>query len=155
MTDRSLLSQIGQEIESLASYIATCKEAMDTDPGEPPSVISQLSRYNYETMLEILNQETNSDVSVEKGRENAMREALHSYLMQYAPGKKDLARYITAISLYLTFYAKQPLHPPDMVTDDIRIEKRDDEYYCTGKNRYLYDEPSLCRFCVCKPYIPE
>ncbi len=49
-------------------------------------------------MLDILNQETDLDVSVEKGRENAMREALHSYLMQYAPGKKDLARYITAIS---------------------------------------------------------
>ena len=78
-------------------------------------------------MLEILNQETDSDVSVEKGRENAMREALHSYLMQYAPGEKDLPRYITAISLYLTFYAKRPLHPPEMVTDDIIIEKRDDE----------------------------
>ncbi len=80
---------------------------MDTDSGEPPSVISQLSRYNYKTMLEILNLETDSDVSVEKGRENAMREALHSYLMQYAPGKKVLARYITAISLSRTFYAKR------------------------------------------------
>jgi hypothetical protein len=33
-----------------------------------------------------------------------MRETLCSYLMQYAPGKEDLARYIIAKSLYLTFF---------------------------------------------------
>jgi uncharacterized protein (UPF0305 family) len=147
----SLLSWIRREIESLGPYIETVKREIDTHNKEPSSAISLLANYNYITVLEIRDIEIHGlQLSGEEEQVIAMRDALRSYLEGYAPGQKNLARYVTAISLYLTFYALRPLHPPEMNADGFRIEKRGDLYYCTGKTQFVHEKGSLCRFCVCK-----
>lgn len=68
-----------------------------------------------------------------------------------APGQRDLKEYIRIISTYLTFIAKEPLHPPGMfVNEKQKIFKRDNIYYCPGKSTHILEEMSLCKYCVCR-----
>ena len=153
--DTPLLSRIQQDIRELAPFIDTIREDIEQHACDPPSVISLLAEYNYQTAGEILNHSSDPMVWIDNAKEQAMRDELNQYLAQYAPGMKDLNRYVTAISLYLTFFANRPLHPPGMQIGDIMVWMRGGEYYCTGKIRFMHEKLSLCRFCVCKPSRPE
>jgi uncharacterized protein (UPF0305 family) len=144
------LSWIKEELNELAQYISQIHEEQLKHDGEPPTVISLLAGYNYSTALEIQSV-TTIFPHIRKGGEIEidMRKALTRYFEIYAPENDKLARYVTAISLYLTFYAKRPLHPPDLHTDEVWVEKIGDIYYCSGKSRYIDEDFSLCRYCIC------
>jgi uncharacterized protein (UPF0305 family) len=70
---------------------------------------------------------------------------------EYAPNQRDLKEYTRIISTYLTFIAKEPLHPPGMyVNENQTIFENNGIYYCPAKNKHILEEMSLCKYCVCR-----
>ena len=148
----ALLSRIRRDLDTIPEYTARIGQERQEKRVGPPDVVSLLGDYNYATYTGIRGQNTvEPDFPLDPVRVNACEEALHRYLDRYAPGNRELKTYVTAISLYLAFIARRPLHPPGVeLSQGIRITKREDAYLCTGKARYLRDPDSLCRFCICR-----
>ena len=78
-----------------------------------------------------------------------MRGDIGFYFDRYAGGDNETKRFTENISLYLALIAKKPLHPySEDKSDDVYL--LDGSYYCKGRVKYIHDEKSLCRYCVCK-----
>ncbi|MFA5236549.1 MAG: DUF2115 family protein [Methanoregula sp.] len=147
-----LLTRIRCDLDTIPGYIARIERENRGKREDPPSAISHLGDYNYATYTEIRSRDpVEPDFPVDPGAVKECEEALGWYLERYAPGNSELKIYVTALSLYLIFIARRPLHPPGMAfSDTIRITKRGDYYYCTGKRRYQDDPAALCHFCICR-----
>ncbi len=53
---------------------------------------------------------------------------------------------------YLTFIAKKPIHPPEMIfLGGKEIKKAENKYFCPVKNKQI-NLYSFCEFCVCEAY---
>lgn len=111
-----------------------------------------MSKYNCDNFNEIMNlsiDEVDDEIDEEKLED--FRDRIDHYFNLYAPDD-EFKDFIMAISLYLTFIAKRPLHPPGIeFSDGNRVYKIHDKYYCTGKSVLIQDKLSLCKYCVCKP----
>jgi uncharacterized protein (UPF0305 family) len=122
------------------------------DNGKNDSLNQIMSRYNLENFNAIMNtslEELNEEVDEEKLKD--LQNRIDHYFSLYAPDDEDFKEFINAISIYLTFVAKKPLHPPGIIfSNGKRVYKKDDVYYCTGKSIFIKDELSLCKYCVCK-----
>jgi|GEM_PF-494577 len=148
-----LLSRIRRDLDTIPDYIARIERERQEKREKPPRGLSLLRIYNYATYTDIRDRDSvEPDYPVNPGRVEECEEALHRYLDRQAPGNCELKTYVTAISLYLVFVARRPLHPPGMeLPQGSRITKRENSYVCTGKARYLRDPDALCRFCICRP----
>jgi len=153
MKASELLFCIRRDLEGLSEYILQIERERLIHAGDPPGVITYLGNYNYATLIEIRNRnEVFPDFEIDSAIVDEFGHVLDRYLDIYAPGAADLKRYISDISLYLTFIAKRPLHPPEMsFSGDISIVKNGEFFYCSAKRRFIEDDPSLCRYCVCRP----
>jgi len=149
MNASELLYRIRHDLGDIPEYIARIEQEQRAGSS---GILSLLGDYNYAVYTEICSRETISlDFEIDSTPVEKFENALNRYLDIYAPGKKDLKCYVLNISLYLTFIAKKPLHPPGVqFSDDIHIVKDGDFYYCSGKRRFLKDPFSLCRYCVCR-----
>ncbi|MGB8220518.1 MAG: DUF2115 family protein [Methanoregula sp.] len=147
-----LLIRIRRDLDTLSGYIARIEQERLVKREDPSGIPAYLGEYNYATYTEIRNRASvEPDFPLDSRIVKECEEALDRYLETYAPGQPDLKRYVTALSLYLIFIAHRPLHPTDLpISDHIRIVKRGNWYYCTGKRRYRDDPLSLCCFCVCR-----
>jgi uncharacterized protein (UPF0305 family) len=77
--------------------------------------------------------------------------SINRYMDTYAPDQTDFKDYIRILSLYKTFIAKLPLHPPEMqIPGGGKVYKKGKNYFCTAKQQHIHDEDSLCRFCTAK-----
>jgi uncharacterized protein (UPF0305 family) len=153
MNASGLLFRIRRDLRNLPEYIARIERERQAAEKDHSGVLALLGNYNYDTYTEICHHyEVAPDFRIDLSTVEEFENALNVYLDTYAPGKTDLKRYVSDISLYLTFIAKRPLHPPGVsFSDEIRIVKNGDYYYCSGKTRFLDDPSSLCRYCVCRP----
>jgi uncharacterized protein (UPF0305 family) len=153
MKASELFSQIRRDLTEISGYIAQIEDTRRACARDPPRTLTYLRDYNYATCTEILSRDMIApEFEIDSDTLEQFSFALGHYLDKYAPGKKDLKRYVSNISLYLTFIAKRPLHPPDKpFFEDIRIVKNGELYGCTGKRRFLEDPSALCRYCVCNP----
>jgi uncharacterized protein (UPF0305 family) len=153
MKASELFSQIRGDLIEVSGYIAQIEEARRTRARDPPGTLTYLGDYNYATCTEILSRDViTPDFRIDRGSVEKFELALDRYLDTYAPGNKELKRYASSVSLYLTFIAKKPLHPPEVpFSEEICIVKNGEFYYCSGKARFLQDPSSLCRYCVCRP----
>ena len=122
------------------------------DSGEKDSLNQIMSKYNLENFNEIMNfQPDKLDEEIDEVKLNDLKNRIDHYFSLYAPEDNDFKEFIKAISIYLTFIAKKPLHPPGIVfSNDERVYKKDNTYYCTGKRTFIKDNRSLCKYCVCK-----
>lgn len=147
-----LLSRIRRDLDTIPEYIARIERERQEKREGPRGRHSLLGDYNYATYTEICHRDSiEPDLSIDPGAVKECEDALGRYLDRNAPGNRDLKRYVTAISLYLIFIARRPLHPPGVpFSQETRITKSGDSYVCTGKARYRSDPFSLCRFCVCR-----
>jgi len=152
MNASELLSRIRRDLGDIPDYIARVEQEKQVRGKDPSRMLSILGDYNYSTYTEICHRNgVSPDFKIESTTVEEFETALDWYFDTYAPGKIDLKRYVSNISLYLTFIAKRPLHPPEVpFSDDIRIVKNRDFYYCSGKKRFLEDPSSICRYCVCR-----
>jgi uncharacterized protein (UPF0305 family) len=152
MNASGLLNRIRGDLGNLSEYIAWIERVRQAGGKDPSGIISLLGDYNYTTYTEICHRDgVSPDFKLDPATVEEFENAMDVYLTTYAPGKADLKCYVSNISLYLTFIAKRPLHPPGVpFSDEIRIVKNGDFYYCSGKKQFLDDPSSLCRYCVCR-----
>ncbi|MGB9979088.1 DUF2115 family protein [Methanobacterium sp.] len=111
-----------------------------------------MSRYNLENFNEIVNSSLDKlDEEVDEEKLKDLQERIDHYFILYAHNDEEFKEFIKAISIYLTFIAKKPLHPPGIVfSNGIEVYKKDGIYYCAGKPIFIKDKLSLCKYCVCK-----
>mgnify|MGYP000982997443 CR=1 FL=1 len=153
MQTSDLLTKIHYYLDEIPEYTAEIEMVKKTRNMTPSDPLHYLWDYNYATYNEIKTcDRIDPDFKIDSKIVEKFEHDLELYLDMYAPGKKDLKSYISAISLYLTFIAKKPLHPPDVpFSEDFHIVKKGEFYYCSGKGRFIRDPGSLCRYCICKP----
>lgn len=153
MKASELLEAIKDDLSTISEYISLMKCIHETNSKDSATESSILVEYDYAAYREIMNEACpNPDIVIESDRVEEFREALNRYFDEYAPGETDLRCYVTNISLYLVFIAKRPLHPPGIDVPDLKVIKGEDgHYYCSRKGKIFDGEPTLCRYCVCRP----
>ncbi len=85
----------------------------DTFDEKDKSVQYIMSRYNLENFNEIINssyKELDDEVDEEELKD--LENRIDEYFSLYAPDDEEFREFIKKISVYLTFIAKKPLHPP-------------------------------------------
>ena len=120
-----------------------------TDPRYRDPLTKQLAKYNSGVYDEIFSTEIDDDFEISDSVIKGMRADIGFYFSRYAGGDDENKRFTENISLYLALIAKRPLHPyGNDKSDDVYFD--DGEYYCKGRIKYIHDEKSLCRYCVCR-----
>ena len=109
-----------------------------------------ISAYNLENFNEINRSILKgNDYEIDEKELKDFRQSIDHYFSLYAPNDKEFKEFIKIISLYLTYIAKKPLHPPGIIfSNGSKVYQSDDSYFCSGKNIFIKDEVSLCRFCI-------
>ncbi|MBU4534985.1 MAG: DUF2115 domain-containing protein [Euryarchaeota archaeon] len=143
----TLLSQIKTDIKKYHDLLPPPENKPHDN-----SLESILSHYNQENFRKIM------DLKCEGLEENINEEALADFKNRidyffsiYAPDDLEFREFIKLISIYLSFIAKKPLHPPGTVFDNgKKVYQKGPHFICTGKNIFQKDEESLCKYCVAK-----
>ena len=116
------------------------------------SLMDIMSIYNFENFNEImgLSLKENDEEIDEKELED-FKMSIDHYFSLYAPDDIEFQEFIKLISLYLIYIAKKPLHPPGIIfSNGSKVYQSNGYYFCTGKNIFIKDEFSLCRYCIAK-----
>ena len=144
MKTSQLLLKLKKDMEKYESKL-------NPNPKKEP-VHQIMSRYNLENFNEIMGTSLEGlDESVDEEKLKDLQKRIDHYFNLYAPCDEDFKEFIKVISVYLTFIAKKPLHPPGIIfSNGKKVYKNGDSYYCTGKNIFIKDELSLCKYCVCR-----
>ena len=154
--NRKLLAQLQQEaqkwpLEMLEQQYNEWKAK--EYPVETDAYLNEKNAlYNIETMLELKYNSGNFFAeNIPMPYYPKFVDCINGYMDKYAPGQADFKDYIRILSLYKTFIAKMPLHPPDMqIPGGGKIYKKGKDYFCTAKQQHIHDEESMCRFCTAK-----
>ena len=118
------------------------------DDRYPDSATKRLAKYNSEIYDEIFSLKLNENFTVKDNIVENLKKDIDLYFEKYG-GDDDLRNFTKYISLYLVLIAKKPLHPfSEDKTYDVQL--LNGTYYCKGRIKYIHDENSLCRYCVCK-----
>lgn len=111
--------------------------------------IHKLSLYNLQNFLELKKTiSLNSSVSVDPDSVEEMENSLNKYLDIYSQNQEKFNAYIRITSVYLTFIAKKPLHPPDMFFNNQAFINKEGIFTCPIRREQIKQTDSLCRFCV-------
>lgn len=146
MKASKLLSMIRKDLEN---YPIEYLRNKITDPRYRDPLTKQLAKYNSGVYDEIFSTEIDDDFEISDSVIKGMRADIGFYFSRYAGGDDENKRFTENISLYLALIAKRPLHPyGNDKSDDVYFD--DGEYYCKGRIKYIHDEKSLCRYCVCR-----
>ena len=146
MKASKLLSLIKKDLEN---YPIDYLRNKVTDPRYKDPLTKKLAKYNTGIYDEIFSVEIEDDFEIKDGVIKNIRSDIGFYFDRYAGGDDETKRFTENISLYLALIAKKPLHPySEDKSDDIYFSEG--EYYCKGRMKYIHDEKSLCRYCVCK-----
>ncbi len=119
---------------------------------ENNSIVAIISAYNMDNFNEILGSVIQeNDNEIDDTDLEDFKLSIDHYFNIYAPDDQEFREFIKIISLYLTYIAKKPLHPPGIIfSNGSKVYQRDGNYFCTGKTIFIKDEFSLCRYCVAK-----
>jgi uncharacterized protein (UPF0305 family) len=144
-----LFSILKTEIEKYQSKITSNESLMDLKSN---SIHDTMSLYNLENFNEIMNSSfTGSDDKVDEKTLYDFIECMNQYFNLHNSDDEDFKEFIKIISIYLTFIAKKPLHPPGIIfSNGATVFIQNNSYYCTGKDVFINDEFSLCKYCVCR-----
>lgn len=152
-----LLLLLKEEAANLSSEYLAKVNGKETEDFQSPRgslrhKIACLARYNRKKFAELKDRDCPDifeDINTEKLEDFIFR--INKYMDEYAPDQSDLKEYIRIISIYLTFIAKEPLHPPGMfVNEKQTIFKQEGVYHCPAKSKHILEEMSLCKYCVCR-----
>ena len=135
--------------EDLKDYPIDYLRNKVTDDRYKDPLTKKLAKYNSGVYDEIYDIEITDDFEVKDSVIKNMRSDISFYFDRYSGGDDENKRFTEYISLYLALIAKRPLHPySEDKKDDVYYF--DGDYYCKGRMKYIHDEKSLCRYCVCK-----
>jgi uncharacterized protein (UPF0305 family) len=154
MNSLDLIASLRRRVESIhiSDEISpgTGNSPLEYVPGSIEYASDCLKRYNYEAYSEIKDPETTVDVvDVDDDAIMEFESILDAYMDAYAPNRLNLKNYIKLVSLYLTFVAKRPLHPPSIMAPDCNsgsATKR--SHYCVAGKAKLDERFPICRYCV-------
>lgn len=151
MKASDLFHIIKQDMERLSVYKSQIEQKL-LDDKEDSSIGSLMTRYNYQNLQEILNTSSiDPDFVIDDAQFADFEDSIDHYLGLYARNNVDLARYIKVISAYLAFIVHRPLHPPGLrFSDDAEVYEKGGKFYCSGKRKFIKEDMSLCKYCVCK-----
>ncbi|BDZ70800.1 DUF2115 family protein [Methanobacterium petrolearium] len=149
MKSSNLVIKIKKDLKPFKSKV-NCHNKDKNENIDPIHLI--MSKYNKDNFNEIMSLSPEEiDGEIDEGKLNEFKESIEYYFQLHAPDDGDFKEFILAISTYLSFIAKKPLHPPGIIfSDGNRVFKKQDKYYCTGKNVFIQETYSLCRYCICK-----
>ena len=120
-----------------------------TDPRYRDPLTKKLAKYNSSVYDDIFAKEIIDDFEIKDSIIKTMRADISFYFDRYSAGDDENKRFTEYISLYLALIAKRPLHPYSKDRKD-DVYFFDGDYYCKGRAKYIHDERSLCRYCVCR-----
>jgi uncharacterized protein (UPF0305 family) len=154
MDSLKLLALLKKEAETISLPDAVETEESGEEPEYQPGSIEYINRcmkkYNSAVFSEIIGstpQIKNRELDPNLIEEFSSR--LDAYLDKNAQGQTDLKKYIRVVSLYLTFIAEKPLHPPGMVMRGIdRGISRDGKYFCFGPRSRKNEPIFMCQYCA-------
>ena len=102
--------------KSIKPYQSKIKAKETLISGENNSIHNTMSEYNLENFNEIINSSyEGSDDEVDENELDDFKMCIDNYFDLYAPDDKKFREFIKIISIYLTFIAKKPLHPPGIL----------------------------------------
>jgi uncharacterized protein (UPF0305 family) len=146
MKASKLLKIIRKDLES---YPIEYLKNKVTDPRYKDPLTKKLARYNSGVYDEIYSTDIADDFEINDNIIRNLKSDIGFYFDRYAGGDEETKRFTQNISLYLALIARKPLHPfSDDRKDDVYISNG--AYYCKGRAKYIHDERSLCRYCVCR-----
>ncbi len=157
MNSCELLFLLQKEASNLSSeYLARVNKKETGDIQAPRGSLQYniecLARYNRKKFSELKERDC-SEISeeIDTGKLEDFTFRINKYMDEYAPGQRDLKEYTRIISTYLTFIVKEPLHAPGMyMNENQMIFEKNGVYYCPAKSKYILEEMSLCKYCVCR-----
>lgn len=153
MKSSELFLKIKQDIEHYKSRVNDNNKNISENPD---SIDYIMSKYNQDNFNEIMNLSLDElgDYEIDEKELNDFQNRIDYFFSLYAPDDEDFKEFIKAISLYLTFIAKKPLHPPGTeFSNGKRVYKNQNMHYCTVKSEFIKDKLSLCKYCVCNQLI--
>jgi uncharacterized protein (UPF0305 family) len=152
-----LLLLLKKEAANISSEYLRRINEKETDGTQSPRGSLQyniecLARYNRKKFTELKDRDCpdiSEEIDIRKLEDFTFR--INKYMDENAPRQRDLKEYTHIISTYLTFIAKEPLHPPGMyVNENQTIFENGGIYYCPAKSKHILEEMSLCKYCVCR-----
>ena len=138
--------------KSIKPYQSKMKARETLISSENNSIHNTMSKYNLENFNEIINSSyEGSDDEVNENELDDFKMCIDNYFDLYAPDDKEFREFIKIISIYLTFIAKKPLHPPGILfSNGATVYQSENSYHCTGKSDFIKENHSLCKYCLCK-----
>lgn len=135
--------------ENLKDYPIEYIKNKVTDERYKDPLTKRLARYNSEAYDEIYSGKIADDFEIKDNIIENISSDVDFYFERYAGGDEETREFTKNICLYLALIAKKPIHPYSAdKTGDVYL--LDGNYFCKGRIRYLKDERSLCRYCICK-----
>ncbi|MDR3239465.1 MAG: DUF2115 domain-containing protein [Clostridiales bacterium] len=111
--------------------------------------LHKLLIYNYESFLALQRAIPNgTPMPVNEKKLREMETELDNYMTMHLPGDENYKAFIRIVSVYLTFIARKPLHPPGMLNENGQAIYRDGIAVCSLRIEEITKPSSLCRFCV-------
>ena len=148
MKKSELLLKIKNDIGQYESKLKY-EDNIDKNTDSMNYIMSEYNRDNFNEIMELSVVKLDDDISKEEL--NDFKKRIDYFFSLDASKDEEFKQFIMSISLYLTFIAKKPLHPPGFVfPNGSRVYKNENIYYCTGKNKFIKDSLSLCDYCICK-----
>ncbi len=120
-----------------------------TDVRYQDHLTKKLAEYNSNVYDDIYETIIIDDFDIKDDIIKKMKRDITFYFDKYGGGEDEHKRFAENISLYLALIAKKPLHPYSENKKD-EIYYSNGSYYCKGRMKYIRDEKSLCRYCICK-----
>ena len=135
--------------EDLKDYPIDYLKNKANDERYPDSIVKRLAGYNSNAYDEIFNLEITEDFDINDNVIDSITGDLEYYFESYGPGDKESQDFTLNITLYLALICKKPLHPfSDDKKDEVYFSNG--KYICKNRVKYIKDERSLCRYCVCR-----
>lgn len=135
--------------ENLNDYPIEYLKNKASDERYPDSIEKRLARYNSNVYDNIYGTLISDDFDINNNVIENITSDLEYYFENYGPCDRQSQDFIKNITLFLALIAKRPLHPyTKNKNDDVYFS--DGKYYCKNRIRFIKDENSLCRYCVCR-----
>lgn len=119
------------------------------DDRYPDSLTKKLAEYNASVYDDIYAGVNFDDFEIKDKIIKNVNDDLTFYFDRYGPGDEESQKFTRNITLYLALIAKKPLHPYRESKKN-EVYFLDGKYYCRNRVKFIRDEKSLCRYCVCK-----
>ncbi len=149
MKTSELLLRLKQNIKRYKSKVKPNPDCLDENNKSVQCAVSKYNFQNFHALLSSSPEGLDDEIDEEKLRD--LENRIDNYFTLHGPYDEEFKEFIKSISIYLTFIASKPLHPPGIkFSYGTTVYEESDVYYCTAKKLHIDEEYSLCRCCVAR-----